>query len=88
MNKQPRNLLILAFFMLLFGAAMPMLIIIGLVESTFFTNFASYIISVGGLFLALLTIAMYVGENLRDTPPKEDPREQWFDEWDEDQPDK
>ena len=68
MNKQPRRLLILAFFMLLAGAVLPLLMIIGVLESTFLTNFVAYGVSAAGLFVGILAIAMWVGDsrNSRD----------------------
>lgn len=62
MNTYPRRFIIIAFFMLLAGAALPFLIIIGVLESTFLLNFVTYIVSVAGLFLGIIGIAMYVGE--------------------------
>lgn len=62
MNRHPRRFIILAFFMLLAGAILPFLMIIGVLESTFLLNFTAYIVSVGGLFLGIIGIAMYVGE--------------------------
>lgn len=58
----PGKLIILAFFMLLAGAVLPFLILIGLLDSTFPLNFLIYFVSVGGLFLGVLGIAMYVGK--------------------------
>lgn len=59
---RPGRLIILAFFMLLAGAVLPFLIVIGLLESTFFLNFLTYVVSVAGLFLGVIGIAMYVGK--------------------------
>jgi uncharacterized membrane protein len=58
----PGKLIILAFFMLLAGAVLPFLILIGVLDSTFPLNFFIYIVSVGGLFLGVLGIAQYVGK--------------------------
>lgn len=58
----PGRWMVAAFFMLLAGAVLPMLMIIGVFESTFFLNFFSYIISAVGLFLGILGVAMYVGK--------------------------
>jgi hypothetical protein len=55
----PRSLLIVAFFLVLFGAAAPFLMVIGVFESTFFLNFLSFAASVIGLFLGLLGISIY-----------------------------
>jgi hypothetical protein len=57
--NNPRSLLILGFFLVLFGAMAPFLMVIGVLESTFFLNFLSFGASVIGLFLGLLGIAMY-----------------------------
>ena len=62
MNRHPRRFIIIAFFMLFAGAVLPFLMIIGVLESTFLLNFTAYIVSVGGLFLGIIGIAMYVGE--------------------------
>jgi len=64
-NTHPRRFLIIAFFMLLAGAVLPFLIIIGVLESTFLLNFAAYIVSVAGLFLGVIGIAMHVGDARR-----------------------
>jgi len=45
--------------MVLFGAVGPFLMVIGVLESTFFMNFLSFIASIIGLFLGLLGISMY-----------------------------
>lgn len=76
-NKRPRNLIILAIPMLLFGVAMPFAMIIRIVESTFFLNFAAFTVSVAGLFLGVLGIASYVGDARRREEGE------WSDEWDE-----
>ena len=65
MDKRPRNFIILALFMLLAGAVLPFLIIIGVLESTFLLNFLAYIVSIVGLFLGIIGIAMYVGDSRR-----------------------
>jgi hypothetical protein len=57
--NNPRSLLIVGFVLVFFGAAAPFLMVIGVLESTFFLNFASFIGSIVGLFLGLLGIAMY-----------------------------
>ena len=57
--------------MLLAGAALPFLIIIGLLESTFLVNFAAYVLSIAGLFLGVLGIALFVG----DTKKRDDWRD-------------
>ena len=65
MDRRPRNFIIIAFFMLLAGAVLPFLMVIGVLESTFLLNFVVYIVSVVGLFLGVIGIAMYVGDARR-----------------------
>jgi len=62
MLYRPGRFIVIALFMLLAGSVLPMLMIVGVLESTFLLNFISYIISVGGLFLGIIGIAMYVGK--------------------------
>lgn len=58
----PGRFIIAAFFLLLAGAVLPFLMMIGVIESTFFLNFFSYTASAAGLFIGILGIAMYVGK--------------------------
>ncbi len=55
----PRNLLIIALVMLVLGVVIPFLIVTGVIESTFFLNFLSYVLSAGGLFIGIIGAAMY-----------------------------
>jgi hypothetical protein len=52
-----KQLIVLAVFLLLFGCVMPFLMVLRVVESTFFLNFLSFGASVLGLFLGLAGIA-------------------------------
>jgi hypothetical protein len=65
MNSQSYRLFVIAVILLVIGAALPFLMAIRVVESTFFLNFLSYIASVTGLFLGFIGIAMYVGDARR-----------------------
>jgi hypothetical protein len=69
----PGKFMIAAFFLLLIGAVFPFLMMIRVLESTFFLNFISYIASVSGLFIGILGIAMYVGK----TKNKEKKHDYW-----------
>lgn len=53
-----KRLIILGFFLVLFGAVGPWLMILGYVKSTFFFNFLVYGSSVSGLILGILGAAM------------------------------
>ena len=59
----PQKIIITGFFMVLFGAVVPFLIVLQILPSTFFLNFLSYTVSIGGLFLGLIGTAMYVKLN-------------------------
>jgi hypothetical protein len=55
----PKKLIIIGFFMVLFGFAVPFLMVMKLLESTFLLNFLSYTASVGGLFMGIIGAAWY-----------------------------
>ena len=56
------RLLVVGFFMVLIGAVLPFLILVGVFPSTFLSNFISFASSVIGVFLGVLGIATYVGK--------------------------
>lgn len=57
--------IVIGFFLVLTGAVLPFLMVIGLLESTFFLNFVAFATSVIGVFLGIIGAAMYVGQNQR-----------------------
>lgn len=57
MTVSARRLLGVGFVMVLAGAALPFLMVIGVVQSSLFLGFVAYGNSVGGLFLGLLGAA-------------------------------
>jgi hypothetical protein len=59
------RLLVIGFFMVLAGVILPFLMVLRILESTFFLNFFSYAISTLGVFLGIIGTAMYVRENRR-----------------------
>jgi positive regulator of sigma E activity len=59
MLEHPERLLILATVLLLFGVIMPFLMVIHVVESTFFLNFLSFTASILGSLLGFVGIALY-----------------------------
>jgi uncharacterized membrane protein len=61
----PRLLLGLGLFLMVLGIVLPFLIVIKLLESTFFLNFFSWGASVAGLALGMVGFAMY-SRNRRD----------------------
>jgi len=56
-DEKPRTLLFIAIGLLLFGWAMPFLMVIKMVESTFFLNFLSWGASVAGLYLGVMAVS-------------------------------
>lgn len=61
--RQFNRVIVIGFFMVLTGAVLPFLIVIGLLESTFLLNFIAFASSVIGVFLGVLGSAMFVGFN-------------------------
>jgi hypothetical protein len=57
MTLEPRFLLSLGLFLLLVGFALPVLMVLRLVESTFTLNFLAWGASVSGLFLGFIGAA-------------------------------
>ena len=53
----PRVIIIIGFVLVLLGFLLPLYMVIKLLESTFFLNFFSFIVSVLGLFLGLIGAA-------------------------------
>ena len=59
----PRNLLIIGFFLVLFGFVAPFLMVMRVVESTFWLNFLAYGASTMGMILGFIGAAMYYRMN-------------------------
>lgn len=55
---EPKKLIIIGFFLVLFGAVGPWLMILGYVKSTLFFNFFVYGSSLSGLICGILGAAM------------------------------
>jgi len=65
--EHPKSLFIIATLLMIFGVVMPFLMVLKLVESTFFLNFLSYGSQVSGLFLGIISMAAYrVTQKKRD----------------------
>jgi hypothetical protein len=56
----PKTLLIIGFSLALTGAFLPFLMVIHVLDSTFFLNFFSFGAQVTGLFLGMIGAAYYV----------------------------
>ena len=59
-DERPHTLLFIALTLLLFGWVMPFLMVLRVVESTFFLNFLAWGASVGGLYLGVIAVASLV----------------------------
>ena len=65
MDRNPRILLGIGFILLVLGVVIPILMVMHILESTFFLNFFSYGASLVGLFLGLLGAMSIVARNRR-----------------------
>jgi len=61
--KNPKALLIIGFSLILAGVLLPFLMVIHILESTFFLNFFSFAAQVTGLFLGFIGSVMYIRVN-------------------------
>jgi hypothetical protein len=59
---KPGRMIFVAFIMVLLGAVLPFLMVIRVLESTWWLNFLAYGVSVGGLFLGIIGTASYMRE--------------------------
>ena len=57
---KPGRIILVAFLMVLLGAVLPFLMVIGVFEVSLWLSFLSYGVSVGGLFLGIFGAANYV----------------------------
>lgn len=63
--KSPRLLLGLGLSLMLLGVILPFLMVIHVVESTFFLNFFSWGASVVGLVLGMIGVALSTGRRIK-----------------------
>ena len=59
-SLSPGKMIVIGFFMVLTGMVLPWLIVLRVLESTFFLNFFSFGVSVAGLFMGMVGAALYV----------------------------
>ncbi len=69
------RLIVVGFFLVLAGMILPFLIVMHVLPSTILLNFLAYGVSISGVFLGIIGVAMYVGEERRKS--KDD---DWYDE--------
>jgi hypothetical protein len=68
MLNHPGRLIWIAIALMLFGVTVPFLIVIKVIESTMFLNFAAFISQALGFILGYVALALYRGKqkNKRD----------------------
>jgi hypothetical protein len=59
---RPAHIILIGFLLVLTGFVLPLLMVIKVVESTFFLNFFSYTASTVGFFLGIIGASMYARE--------------------------
>jgi len=59
-NKNPIQLIIIGFVLLVLGVVFPLLMMIQVIESTYWLNFLSFGMQVAGLFLGFIGGTLYV----------------------------
>jgi hypothetical protein len=59
----PVQMILIGFFLMVLGVVFPFLMVLKVIESTFFLNFFSYGASLVGLFLGVIGSAFYLRQN-------------------------
>ncbi len=62
-RMRPWHLILIGFLLSVLGVALPFLMVIQVVPSTFFLNFFSFTASLGGLLLGIIGAALYVRQH-------------------------
>lgn len=63
-ERHPIRVIVIGICLMVLGVIAPLLMVMHIVESTFFLNFLSYGASIGGLILGMIGLAFYgVGRN-------------------------
>ena len=62
----PKRLMFFGFLLVLMGVVLPFLMVMQVLESTFFLNFFSFIISLFGIVIGVIGSAYYVRINRGD----------------------
>jgi len=57
---KPSNLIIVGFILLVIGVVVPLMMVTGVLESTYFWNAVAIVGQVAGLVLGLMGIGMYM----------------------------
>ena len=62
----PGRIIILGFILSLIGLVLPFLMVLRVIDSTLFLNFAAYLTSVAGLIIGFVGMAIMVKVHRRD----------------------
>jgi hypothetical protein len=57
----PTGLILIGFLLMVMGIVLPFLMVLHILESTFFLNFFSYGASISGLFLGTIGASRFIG---------------------------
>lgn len=63
LTAHPNKIIIIGFFLVLFGFIGPFLMVLDIVKSTFALNFLSYLASISGLLFGIIGSATYFRMN-------------------------
>ena len=59
-SVNPQRMIVIGFFLVLLGFVLPLLMVLQVVETTYFLSFVSWGSTASGLFLGLIGAAQYV----------------------------
>ena len=77
---EPWKLIVVGFFLVLFGFVGPFLMVLGALPPSYGLSFLSFSASLVGLFLGLIGCALYTG--FRRSASQQDPARAMTEEWD------
>ena len=63
LGNNPKYMILIGLVLVLLGAILPLLMVMGILQSGFILNFFSYISSVLGLFLGIIGASMVIRQN-------------------------
>ena len=67
-NWKPSYFILAGFVLVLFGFALPFLMVLQVIQSTFFLDFLAYAASFSGLLLGIIGSAVYTATRRRRRP--------------------
>ncbi len=60
---RPWNLILIGLLLSILGVALPFLMVVHLVSSTFFLNFLSFVASMSGLIVGIIGASLYLRQH-------------------------